>query len=434
MKRPAHPNGSGHHPIRVGVIGMGGYAARHHEALLALEATGEARLVCTCDPAEKNLRRPGDPWNLEARGVAVWRDYREMLDAHAEGLDMVTIPTPIPLHAEMHAEVVGRGLAAYLEKPPTLDPAELEQMIARDAMAPVPTLVGFNFIEEPLRRQIKKRLLDGEFGRLVSVRFFGWWPRSVTYYQRADWTGRLRGDDNRLILDSGLGNGFAHYVHNLLHWSGDGAADEWASPLRVRAGLWRAHPIQSADTAFVSAETDTNVAVRIALSHACRGPEVQWEALECTDADIRYVSNKQASINWRDGRRELIPLSGFDGQVENLRALFACLHGRRDRPPTTLADSRPFVHLHAMAYVSSGRIRSFDPDRLRTGEGGYLEVSDLLTDSAQFLDEGKWPEEEPPVVTPGEIARLDQVIHQMESEADSRIPEQHQNTTNLLLS
>src|SRR5690606_28291972 len=38
-------------PIRVGIIGMGGYAARHHEALLQLENAGEARLVCTCDPA-----------------------------------------------------------------------------------------------------------------------------------------------------------------------------------------------------------------------------------------------------------------------------------------------------------------------------------------------------------------------------------------------
>ena len=51
----------------------------------------------------------------------------------------------------MHKAIVARGLACYLEKPPTLWPDELAQMIATDADARFATNVGFNFTIEPAR-------------------------------------------------------------------------------------------------------------------------------------------------------------------------------------------------------------------------------------------------------------------------------------------
>ncbi len=33
--------------LRLGIVGMGGFAQSHHEAVLALEREGECRLVCT---------------------------------------------------------------------------------------------------------------------------------------------------------------------------------------------------------------------------------------------------------------------------------------------------------------------------------------------------------------------------------------------------
>jgi predicted dehydrogenase len=392
---------------------MGGYAIRHHEAVLALEAAGEARLICTCDPGFENLDRPD--WRLRERGVHICADYRSMLDCFAADLDVVTIPTPIPLHAEMHAEVVGRGLAAYLEKPPTLDPGELESMIAMDAMAPVPTLVGFNFTTEPVRTSLKARLLKGEFGRLLSAELFGWWPRSAGYYRRAAWAGRLLGDDDRLILDSCLGNGFAHYVHNLLQWAGNRGVDHWASPVDVRANLWRAHPIQGADTAFVEAHTDAGVDLRIALTHACRGREMQGESLRCTEAAIVYHTSGESSITWKDGRKEILPVPRHDGQIENLRALFACLRGERSRLPTTLQDSRPFVHLHALAYLSAGAIQDFQPEDIVTESppDGLLEIPWLRAAIGNFLGHGIWPDGTPDAVFTVDENELKRVVGEM---------------------
>ncbi|MBC8012272.1 MAG: Gfo/Idh/MocA family oxidoreductase, partial [Burkholderiales bacterium] len=278
--------------LRLGIIGMGGYAARHHEVALALEDRGECRLVCTCDPRPESFAEQARRWRLEARRVAVHTDYLSMLDRHAGELDVVVIATPIPLHAEMHAAVVGRGLAAYLEKPPTLDPDELEEMIARDARAPTTTLVGFNFIAEAERQALKRRLVAGEFGVLREARLFGFWGRSSAYYGRSAWAGRLFTDDGRLLLDSCLGNGLSHHVHNLLHWAGVDGLDNWATPTRVRAWLARAHPIEGADTCFAEAETDSRVLMRIAISHACSGPELHRETLICDHAEIEYVTNQ----------------------------------------------------------------------------------------------------------------------------------------------
>lgn len=383
-----------------------------------MERAGECRLVCTCDPGAQTRGDASARWGLARRGVAVHGDYRGMLEGHAHELDAVIIPTPIPLHAEMHAAVVGRGLAAYLEKPPTLDPAELERMIALDEVARVPTLVGFNFIPEPERQVLKRRLAAGEFGVLKEARLIGLWARSSRYYGRNSWAGALFSGDGRLLLDSCLGNGLSHHVHNLLHWAGSDGVDRWAEPTGVRAMLARAHSIEGADTAFVAAETSTGVRLRIALSHACHGPEFHRETLECEHAVIDYVTNERMVIRWRDGRVEMTPLAGFDAQVANLRHLFACIRGERARPPTTLADSRPFVALNAMAYLSSGRIHVFpEGEILPTGRGGvtegYRSVRGLPELAARFLADGSWPAGEPREVRPTELGRLSAVVREM---------------------
>lgn len=408
-------------PIRIGIIGMGGYAARHHEAILKLEASGEARLVCTCDPAPQNFAAKAAEWKLADRGVAIHDDYRRMLDHHLGGLDVVTVPTPIPLHAEMHRAGVERGLAVYLEKPPTLDPCELERMIATDAVARVPTLVGFNFITETPRQAIKHRLLKGDFGTLRSAQLLGLWPRPTVYFSRNGWAGRLVGDDGRLILDSCVGNALSHHVHNLLHWAGTGGQNRWAAPTKVRASLLRAHDIQGADTFFIAADTDTGVPIRIALTHACIGPHIHRETLVCDHATIDYITNDRADIRWRDGGVETVKLGEFDAQEENFRAFFACFRSGAARPPTTLPDSRPFVHLHALSYIAAGHIQRFAADQFDkvTGDDShatFVPVRGIQDAAERFLADGAWPWGKPGSATPATLDQLDSVVRRLATE------------------
>ncbi len=413
-----------HPPIRVAVIGMGGFASVHHDTLLKLESLGQSRLIATCDPRPEAFAAQRTRWRFADRGVRVFADCRELLAACAAELDLVVIPTPIPLHAEMHRVAVEHGVPVYLEKPPTLDPVELEAMIATDRAAKKTTVVGFNFIVEKPRLALKQRILDGEFGRLLGVGLLAQWPRPASYFQRNDWAGRLRSADGRLILDSCFANAMAHYVHNVLHWAGPAALFDWAAPDRVRAELYRGHDIEGADTIFAEAETDTGVPLRIALTHACPEPHVQHETLRLEKATVDYVVDSHYTVNWHDGRVERAGLPPFVPLIENHLDHYRYLRGETDRPSTRLEDCRPFVRFNALNYVSSGEITAFPADllhRLPEGDDGQnhlLEVDGLAPAMEAFVAAGVWPgasgvwprQRPAATVKPEDVSRLETTV------------------------
>jgi predicted dehydrogenase len=397
-------------PIRIAVIGMGGFAGSHHQTIARLEDRGHARLVCTCDPNHTHFLGEQNGWRLASRGVQVFADYRAMLEACHRELDMVVIPTPIQLHGEMHAAVTALGLPAYVEKPPTLDYAELERMIADDARARKASVVGFNFIIERLRLSLKERLLAGEFGAIRGATLSALWPRPASYFARNDWAGRLV-RDGHFVLDSCFGNAMAHFVHNLLFWTGGPELFSWAQLAAVRAELYRAHAIEGADTFFVETDTTAGITMRFALSHACAGASTHCEMVICDKAVLRYTVGRHIEIRWADGRVEKSLLEPFDPLQENHLDYFRYLRGESPRPATTLADSRPFVALNDLAYVSSRHISPIPADRVsgvrdEKEQKDYLHVTDMMTAHENFLVRGIWPSASGWGRDPGEVATL----------------------------
>jgi predicted dehydrogenase len=411
-------------PVRIGIVGMGGFAGSHHSAIARLEERGHARLVCTCDPNVGAFANEAETWKLAARGVQIFSDYRAMLEACHARLDLLVIPTPIQLHAEMHAAAAALGLPAYIEKPPTLDYAELEKMIAADARARKSSLVGFNFIIEKARLTLKQRLLAGDFGAIRGATLSALWPRPTSYFARNNWAGRLLAPDGRVVLDSCFGNAMAHFVHNLLFWTGGPELFSWAQLAAVRAELYRAHAIEGADTFFVETDTTGGITLRFALSHACAGESTQSEIVLCDKAVLRYAVGRHIEIRWVDGRTEKIVLDPFDPLIENHLDYIRYVRGENPRPATTLADTRPFVALNDLAHVSSGRIAPI-PAALVTGmrdekeQKDYLHVPDMLAAHENFLSRGVWPSasgwrnERGDVTSLSDLARFHEVVRAM---------------------
>ena len=398
-------------PLPVAVVGLGGYATVHHRALHRLEQDGAVRVVATCDPRAGELIGGLADLNLAERGVVVLPDLDAMLAQHGDGLRLVTIPTPVPLHAPMHQACIARGLAVYLEKPPTLDPAELERMIAVDAVAAVPTWVGFNFLRDPIRQAVKRRILAGEFGRLHAVRVRVSWQRNDAYYARADWAGRLILRD-RLVLDGPLGNAMAHFVHDAMHWAGP-SQDAWGQAARVRASLLRAHRIQGADTVLAEVETGGPV-VRIAVTHAGESSSDACEELLCEHAVIRVQPDATERVRIiRPGQADEI-LTDADPQhaLENMRAACALVAAGVGRPATTLSDARPFVQLNALAHLSSGRIGQ-DPACTGTMPGILAACDRFLADGVHPCDQGFAWAPRPAWVTAADLPRLRQAVDAM---------------------
>ncbi len=406
---------------------MGGYAISHHEAISQLERDGVAKLVCTCDPIPSAFASWQQAWEFSRRKVRVYGHYRDMLLAEAERLDVVVVPTPIALHLEMHQACVEAGIACYLEKPPTLVYTELEQMISQDLAAHKKTFVGFNYISEPTRLQLKQRLLQGDFGRITRASLTAMWRRPMSYFQRNDWGGRLR-REGRLLLDSCFGNAMAHFVHNMLFWVGEKQLHSWGTIDHVCAELYRANDIEGADTFFVEASAG-GVPIRFALTHACARKDHHVEVLECELATIRFMVGGQVEIEWREGRREVIPLPPFAVPYENHLDYFRYLRGQCARPTTTLKDCRPFVYLNDLAHISSGIIDGLPPDKLTLvphddARDLCIAIVGIEDDIERFIECGIWPgehgwgrESAPRLVTPRDLPELPAVVDAMSESA-----------------
>jgi predicted dehydrogenase len=402
---------------------MGGFAGSHHNTVARLEERGLVRLVCTCDPSPGAFAGAQQTWRFAQRGVRVFDDYRTMLGACHGELDYVATPTPIRLHAEMHEAITSFGLPAYVEKPPTLDFAELDKMVAADARARKASVVGFNFIVEKSRLALKERLLSGEFGAIRGGTLSALWPRPSGYFARNGWSGRLI-IDGHIVLDSCFGNAMAHFVHNMLFWTGTPGLYSWAEVAAVRAELYRAHGIEGADTFFVEADLATGCTLRFALSHSCAGASTSSETVICEKAILRYAVGGQIEVSWKDGRTERISSGPFDGLEENHLEYCRYMRGEVPRPATTLEDSRPLVVLNDLAHVSSGRILPIPPHlvsqvRDEKEQKDYLCVAGMAKTVENFLCRGIWPgyagwrRDNGEVVTPADLSRFHGVVRAM---------------------
>jgi predicted dehydrogenase len=411
--------------VRVGIIGMGGFAGSHHTTIARLEERGVVKLVCTCDPRPDAFSEAQKAWGFAERGVGVFSDYRPMLDACSGGLDYVVTPTPLHLHGEMHAAITSHGLPAYIEKPPTLDHEELERMIEADRRNRLSSLVGFNFIVEKGRLALKERILSGEFGQVHGGTLCAVWPRPAGYFARTDWSGRLV-VGGRIVLDSCFGNAMAHFVHNMLFWTGSPGIHSWAEVAAVKAELYRAHAIEGADSFFVEADLASGCTLRFALSHVGFGAGMSSETVICEKAILRYCVGGRIDISWKDGRSEQFPSAPFDGLEENHVEYARYLRGEVARPATTLDDCRPLVILNDLAHVSSGSIHPIPPHlvslaRDEKEQKDYLSVTGFARTADDFLTRGLWPgytgwrRDNAEVVTPADLPRFRPTVLAMAS-------------------
>ncbi len=348
--------------IRVAIAGLGGFAQSHHRAIRALEAEGLCQLVATCDPFLS----------------ADYTDYSEMLAK--EQIDLVCLPTPVFLHAEQHRLAVDRGVQVYLEKPPTLWWPELLEMIELDRTAKRQTQVGFNFIGDPFRQALKRRVVSGEFGNLVGASLHAVWPRNSGYYGRNRWAGQVQ-LGGQWVLDSCIGNALAHYVQNILWMCGP--VDGIASVESVQAKLFRGHPISSFDTVMASIDLD-GVDFRIAATHLGNRHAFEHETLRFESAEIIFETWNHATIRWEDGILEELYspfVDNHDVLCHNLRETFAYGRGERERPITTLEDSRSFVALHSLCFAASGGIETLEGVRIEDGYSLVEGIEDELVAS-----------------------------------------------------
>jgi predicted dehydrogenase len=107
-------------PLRVGVVGAGGWGRNH---LRVLKSLPEVELVGVSD-RDPERRRAAE----SEEGV---RGFEDLAALAGEGLDAVTIAVPTPAHHAVALDAIARGLHLLVEKPIASTVAEADEILAR---------------------------------------------------------------------------------------------------------------------------------------------------------------------------------------------------------------------------------------------------------------------------------------------------------------
>lgn len=353
--------------LRIGIIGMGGYAAEHWQYLEAIAQRGACQIVATAviDPENHTARLE----QLAQQGVEIFRSAEDMFDAMQGRMDAVTIPTSIHTHPALMIAAVSRGYHVYLEKPPAATVQEVDEMIAAARGTGRIVAVGFQALWSPAMALLKLRVEEGAFGTIETLACSALWIRRQEYFQRNHWAGRLR-LGGAWVLDGPSNNALSHQITNMLYLASP-QRRTLATPSSVRAEMYRARDIEAEDIAAIEIRT-------------AEGPRCYFLATlaadDHQDPEITIIGDKasaylhyqgRVAIRYADGRVEEPTLDHSKQYSERFENFIAAAEaGDKDMLICSLEMCRPFTVALNGAYESSRRVRPIDPGYVRTeGDG-----------------------------------------------------------------
>ena len=291
-------------PVSVVMVGVGGYGAWYLDALDRL-TPDRVELTAAVDPFPLRSRAATA---LAARGVPVFASLEESLGTRS-GVELVIIASPIHHHVPQCLSALAHGCHVLCDKPVGPTVQEVGELIrARDASNRW-VRIGYQWSYSDGIQALKRDIRAGRFGAPIRLKTCCLWPRTVSYYRRNDWAGRLRdAATGRWVLDSPLNNAQAHFLHNLFFLLGSESASS-AMPVDVTAEVCRVNGIESYDTVACRARTAEGVELFFYGSHASRdswGPRFD---LEFEEACVRYEARAEG-----DNAGEIVVEAG-GGQV-----------------------------------------------------------------------------------------------------------------------
>ncbi|MCX7390992.1 MAG: Gfo/Idh/MocA family oxidoreductase [Planctomycetota bacterium] len=146
-------------PLTVGIVGTGWVAGAHIDAFRSIpDCTIVAVSSRSLDKAKAKIA------THSIAGARAYDRYEDLLNH--DGLDIVSICTPHPSHPAETIAAAKAGKHIVIEKPVSLDRANLEQMMAAVADAKVLTSVCFELRWIGLFKNIKAMMAQGLLGDL----------------------------------------------------------------------------------------------------------------------------------------------------------------------------------------------------------------------------------------------------------------------------
>ena len=154
--------------IGVGLIGTGYMGKCHALAWTAVHAVfgdGPAvRLAHLVEISDELAARRAAEFGFARAGS----DWRALVEDPA--VDVVSVTTPNQFHAEMAIAALEAGKHVWCEKPMATSLADAERMADAARASGKVAVLGYNYIQNPMIRQIGALLGAGTIGRVTHVR------------------------------------------------------------------------------------------------------------------------------------------------------------------------------------------------------------------------------------------------------------------------
>ncbi|MDT0484390.1 Gfo/Idh/MocA family protein [Streptomyces doebereineriae] len=248
-------------PLRAAVIGAGMIAEVHRRAIHA--AGGDVVGVLASTPAR----------SLEVARRWGTTPYEDLPSLLADGsVDVVHVCTPNHTHADYTLQALTAGKHVVCEKPLGVSVEQAERLAAVAERSGLTATVPFVYRYHPLVREIRRRRLDGEFGRwhLLHGSYLQDWMLSP---EASGWrVDPARGGASRAFADIG-----SHWC-DLVQWVSGETFTELTAASSVAVGKRPA-----ADTASFSA-------------HSTDGPRTRVKTEDCATLLLRTQRGLLASL------------------------------------------------------------------------------------------------------------------------------------------
>ena len=146
--------------IKIGVIGCGGMANGHMEALLKMKESDNIEITAVCDVYTKRLNKA-----KELTKARAFKNYQEILEN--KDIDYVLIATPEHWHYQMTLDAIDAGKHIYVEKPMTHTIEQAKHITERIAMTKLKLQVGVQGMSDDSYETAHKMIQEGALGKVV---------------------------------------------------------------------------------------------------------------------------------------------------------------------------------------------------------------------------------------------------------------------------
>ena len=339
VETTAAKTGTGRSPVRIGLIGPGGFAGR--VLIPALEAAEATLLVVGggAGPSASAAARNGSFLRVAPDASAVIAD---------PDVDAVVIGTRHVDHSALVIEALAAGKHVFCEKPLALTSDELDAVMGAADAAPGTLLVGFNRRFSPFLREMAAFLCAPGTPMTLTYRV------SAGELPEGHWTGDLAQGGGRALGEA------CHFVDALSFLAGQPVVEVHASGHGSAS-----RPVQAYDNLVVTLRfADRSVA---SLMYASAGsPRVPKERVEgFCGTRTAMLDNYRALELYRSGRHDRRRSRTQDkGHRQEIAAF---LHAARTGEPAMAPAEIANVTLATLSIVES--VRTGCPVRLGAADG-----------------------------------------------------------------